>query len=192
MTGKVKLITYAFGGLAIIAAAYFLVVSPALTKVSNLSAEELATRTEVMRLDQQILAYRTAQSDLSRATSKNLLFSSVVNDKNLFVPIEELELAVTNTNSSHQLKILRDSLAPGPAGAPAAAKVLDQVSVEEVPYVLTAQNADYGQMINLFKYLENLPHYTEVSEIDMSYQTEGELANQLTAVIKGVFLVKPK
>jgi hypothetical protein len=190
MTGQTKLIVYVAGGLLAVVLGYFFLVSPGLNHVAELTTQEAATRAEVLRLEKQILAYRTAQSDLAKASNKGLLDETILNDKNLYLVIQELEAGSEATGSDHELKIEREFL-DTPLPATPKSKVTTQTDLEEVPYTISAQNPSYLGFINFMEYLEHLPHYTEVSSIDLSYQTLDGGGKELTGVIKGVFLAKP-
>lgn len=201
MSGYSKLITYICGGIVLVAAAYFFLLSPALTRVSGLSSQEYGTRAEAERLELQINAYKTAQSDLSKATNKELLYATVIDDKKLYIPIEEIEAGAKATNTTYQFKIHRSSIneteeaSAAGAGRRAAAeprkKVTSQNLLEEVPYTLIVQNPSYVQMVTFLKYMEHIPHFTEVSKISMSMQPLPENERTVvTATIDGVLLVK--
>lgn len=190
MKATTKLALYIGGGAVLAVAVYLFLLSPSLARISKLSEEELSTRTEIQRLEQQILAYKTAQSDLSKAVNKELLYTSVVDDKELYKPIEEMEDAIAETGSSHTLKILRSSIRPDPNGAKQVfKKVTAQTDLEEVPYTLSVQNSDYTRLVNFFRYLEHNPYYTEVSKIDLSYLEDATTGQGFAAIIQGVFLV---
>ncbi|MBX4187762.1 MAG: hypothetical protein KW793_01340 [Candidatus Doudnabacteria bacterium] len=203
MSGYSKLVTYILGGVALIAAVFFFLLNPALKRVASLANEQLQTKAEAERLEQQIMAYKTAQSDLSKAVNKELLYATVIDDKKLYIPIQEMEAGAKATESTYQLKILRDSiddvtqadLAPAErrkvASGEGFKKVTSQNLLEEVPYTLIIQNASYPQIMSFLKYLEHIPHFTEVSKISMSMQEIPETERlAITATIDGVYLVK--
>jgi hypothetical protein len=199
MTGATRITTYVVGGVILCIAVFFFLVRPALNRVSGLNSEVQVTEAELNRLEQQILAYKTAQSDLSKATNKDLLFTTFVDDKNLHVPIEEMESVAKITGTEYMLKIHRDSIENAPvvdrrrasSGATGQKKVTNQNVLEEIPYTLSVQNPSYTSMITFMKHLEHIPHFTEISGVDMTSEggEEGEPI-LVTATINGVFLVK--
>ena len=195
MSGYGKIISYSIGGALLTVAMYFFLIQPALEGVKKLAVEEQSTRAEVDRLEKQILAFRTAQSDLSKVVQKELLFSTIVEDKKLAIPIEEMEAAALITGTNHTLKILRDTLESVAGSRRAAAVSTDKPivghpQIAEIPYDLTVQNRTYKGLTDFFQYLEHLPHFTEVSNISISLQETETAGEILTASIKGVFLVK--
>jgi hypothetical protein len=190
MTGYSKVISYVVVGAVVLVLAFMFVVMPALGQVEDLAEQERATRTEILRLDQQILAYRTAQTELARAEGKDLLFSSVVDDKKLYYAIELVEEAARSTGSTHELKILRESLAPTANVSASLDKITEQTALEEVPYMLTVMNASYSQLVDFFRYLENIPYFTEIGSFNASVE-QTEFGGRIVVTINGVFVVKP-
>ncbi len=190
MSGATKLTAYVLGGAIVIGAVFILLAKPALNRVSQLSEKDRAGQAEINRLDQQILAYKTAQSDLSKAVDKDLLAAFVIDDKKLYEPIQEMENGGKRTGSSYQLKIERDSLEPqkntkGEVTTPA--KVTKQNELEEVPYTLSVQNSSFIGVVNFMQYLEHIPHFTEVSDVLISINEDN---GQIDTILKGVFLAK--
>ncbi len=197
MTGYTRLITYSVSGVLLAGSLFVFVLKPALNRGAELAQEERTSKAELDRLDNQILAYKTAQSDLAKAVQKDMLSSVIVQETDLGIPIEEVEAGAKATGSTYQFKILRDSLSEEQeegqrrsARAAAAKRVLDQTEYEEVPYTLTVQNSSYTSLISFLKYLEHIPHFTEVSGVDMSWQESDEVPDFVSATINGVFLVK--
>jgi hypothetical protein len=198
MTGYTKLVAYTVVGLIASACAFLFLVRPALDQVTKLSEEEGVTKAEIHRLEQQILAYKTAQSDLSKATNKDQLFNTFVDDKNLSIPIEELESKAKITGTTYELKINREFITEPQADTRKATTVRSaaplktvtiQKELEEVPYTLTVTNSSYENLVTFVKYLEHIPHFTEVSKMRLA-PVEGEGATGVAATIDGVFLVK--
>ena len=183
-----KLIFTVISGVVLAAALYMFVVRPALGRVNKLTEENRQTQAEIVRLDQQITAYKTARSDLAKAKDKGLLYSTILTDTTLFLPIEELEAAAAKTGSTHQLSILRDNLDEIKKGKKnEAARITSQTQLEEVPYVLSVQNTSYVDLLKFVQYLEKLPHFTEISKIEYFSQED---TTEISATISGVFLAK--
>jgi type II secretory pathway pseudopilin PulG len=198
MNNYSRLISYVFAGLVLSAGIYFLAVRPTMLNVSTQIEEASAVRSQVVVLDQQILAYRTAQSDLSKAENRELLETFVVNDKNLHITIEEVERAAQATSTSYQFDIHRDEIGQSEAAGTQSqgaveevAKVTTQNLLEEVPYTLTVSNPNYAQLVRFFQYIENLPHFTEISNFVLSVQNDPDSnLSGVTAVADGIFLVE--
>jgi hypothetical protein len=194
MTAFSRFMVYIIGGFLLSIAIYLILLQPTLNRISNLSDTDKTSRAEITRLEKQIVAYRTAQADLSNAINKDLLYSFSLEDKKLNIVIEEMEAVARKTGSRYTLKILRDSLDPLPEtknrNAEPKKKVTGQTELEEVPYTLTIQNNDYPRLVEFLQYLEHLPHFTEVSHMDVSFVDQGDAGPILTAIIDGVFLAK--
>ena len=145
----------------------FFGIQPILDSLSNLHDEVRAQKTEVLTLDQQILAFKTAQSDLSKAERKSDIDQAIAKREQLVEAVKDVEAAISLTNSQHTLQIY-DQNEPG--FAKEAAVIPNRVGITEIPYTLNVTN-DFVGLLNVLSYLEHLPHFTEVSRIDLSSET---------------------
>lgn len=187
-----KLLITAVGWLVVTLAVYFFLVSGQISKVSMLNSELKAKKTEAAKLDQQIRAYKNAQSDLSRATQKERIVQTIPTKEDLVNAIVGVEKAAAKTHSEQTLKI--NEIAPDDKNKPAP--VLKNSGLEEVPYRLTVKN-DFAGLVNFISYLEHLPQFTEVSTINFSAELtqSGEQKVSTGGVfgnIDGVFVIKGK
>lgn len=192
MRGLVKNIIILICGLL---AAFLLVVfgiKPMLREVSALHDNIKQQKTELLTLDQQILAYKTAQSDLSKAVRKDEVNSAIPARETLVDAVKDLELAMLRSGSEHELKINDPELNQGKKPAPVTT---GHPGVDEIPYTLLITNSYIG-VLDALSYLEHLPHFTEISKIDLSAETttgsgsEAVHTGRVIGNIQGVFFVK--
>ena len=170
----------------------FLGIKPILNDVDGLYTKVKLQKTEVLTLDQQILAYKTAQSDLSKADRKEEIETAIPTRETLIEAVLDLELAMNLTGNDHDLQIRDyteatltkpDAITSGRRG------------IEEIPYTLSFTN-DYLSVLSALAYLEHLPHFTEISKIDLSAETvpgpENTAINtgRVFSNIQGVFFIK--
>ena len=181
----------------IIAAFYILGFQPVLESVKH-SNELLSQRQqELGKIEKQIIEFKAAQADLSRATFKNDIYGSIVDRENLSVVIEDLERAAESTNTTETIQIQEEqkSDARRPRSNVAETTTFSGLALsEEVTYTMSISN-DFAGFVNFMQYLENLPHFTEYSDISLNAfttNTDGGGTRNTGGVIgtlEGVFLV---
>jgi Tfp pilus assembly protein PilO len=192
MTATTKLLIITVSGIISCILLGFLLIKPTLQKASSLNADLLAKKTEVKTLEQQILAFRSAQADLSKVTQRDRILTAIVESEDLVAAVQDIEAAAQKVNSTHKLTI-DDNQDPRNAPAPV---VKNKRGVKEVPYSLSMKNS-YEQLVEFLMYLEHLPHFTEISgmriQAEVSGTAEGQLPQQtgnVNVTLDGVFFVK--
>lgn len=187
------LITIAVGTLGCFIV-YMLLIAPSTARTIALSDELRTKRQEEITLEQQALAFRTAQSDLSKATDKNKVLNAIVDKEHLVTAIQSLEAGANLTETVHELKINEEA-----PGKPKPVQVLaDKGGLTEVPYRISTINT-YAGTIRMLEYLEHLPQFTEIYKINLSAELK-DAANsssptrtgRVLGSIDGVFLIKTK
>lgn len=171
----------------------FLGVKPLLNTIGSLNQELSRKKIEVKTLEQQIAAFKTAQSDLSKVTDKETIFNTIVDKEDLVGPIQSVEAAAALTDTKQTIKIEEQLDA---VAAPDDV-VAGHTGITEVPYILSVEN-DYNGLIRYLKYLEHLPQMTEISKIEFVAESATRdrttiyHTGQAAATIRGVFFVKSK
>jgi hypothetical protein len=171
------------------------VISPTLTDISQLNAQVTAQKTEVLTLDQQILAFRSAQSDLSKAVRKSEITSVISVKEDLTAAVLDLERAMNLSQISDHLLQIKEQTDPKVAKPPPV--ISGHVAIEEIPYMLSFTTSYLG-VLNALAYLEHLPHFTEIFQIDLSAETlsgpggEATHTGQVFANFSGVFFIRPQ
>jgi ABC-type transport system involved in cytochrome bd biosynthesis fused ATPase/permease subunit len=172
------------------------VVRPILGEVVSTNQTVKSKKSELNLIDQQILAFKTAQSDLSKATRKDEITNAIQPKENLVLAVHDLEAAAAHTNTTESLDV-KDPVSTADSAAPKNPDVVaGKQSIKEVPYALTTLN-DFSGTVNFLSYLEHLPHFTEISKILLTAETQE--SQQKTPVHTGkiigsfnaVFFVKP-
>lgn len=191
MKALTKLISVIVIGIIIAFCAVVYLIKPALGQVVKLNEDLRAKKTESKTLEEQILAFKTAQSDLAKATQKDRILDSIVIREDLVDPIQNLEAAVAASGSTHELAIDNDA-APTPGQRVTPKKPIGNYpGVKEISFTLSITN-DYEGLIQFLKYMENSPYFTEFSNFEIGAQASegGDRTGRLIAVIKGVFYVQ--
>jgi hypothetical protein len=162
---KLIVIIVAGAGLSLVSSLYL--IRPALNEVSKMNSELTEKKIEAKTLEQQILAFKTAQSDLAKATEKERITRSIVSRYDLVEPIKVIEKAVSATGSRHTLSITDYENMPKAVKTKLPLEVVEgKTGIEEVPYTLGLKN-DFVGIVNVLRYLEHSPYFTEISKIQM-------------------------
>jgi hypothetical protein len=203
MNTTTRLIVNIVGGLLLVAAASFYLVRPSLKEVAKLNDQLAEKKTEAKTLEQQILAYKSAQSDLSKATEQQRIFDAVVDREGLVDPIIIIESAAAKTLTTHQLNIKEAQSAGKLAdlnqrgAAPVQQEVIPgKVGVTEVPFTISVKN-DFVGLLNFLGLLEHSPYITELVELEFAAETvkaeNSDIAIPTGAVLgelNGIFFIK--
>ncbi|OGE74328.1 MAG: hypothetical protein A3I07_02660 [Candidatus Doudnabacteria bacterium RIFCSPLOWO2_02_FULL_42_9] len=177
-----------FGAVIFILVVVFLAL-PGLNDLDGINADAKQKKIELEILENQIRAFKTAQSDLAKATRKEDIRNAFVAKEDLVVTVKEFELAGAVTNTKTTLNITELGSKDKPSSVTNKPK-----GVEEIPYTIDTVN-DYNGIVKFLDYLEHIPHFTEISKISLSSEvTNIGLDKIRTGVvfgqIKGVFFVK--
>ncbi len=193
MKAVTKLLIISVGGIAIFIALLFVFIKPTLRQVVSLHEDLRAKRAELKTLEQQILAYKTAQSDLSKVTQRDRVLQAIVETENIVFAIQDVENAATKSETTHTLTI-DDYIAQGTKKSRAEV-VSGKIGIVEVPYDLLTKN-DYEGLIGFLQYLEHAPHFTEITAIRAIAETTQTSNNTIVqsgniqTSVEGVFFVK--
>lgn len=197
MTSKTKIIaTGAIGFLVFIGILVF-AFQPLLSSVKVLNTDLSTKQSELDEINKQIVEFKSAQSDLAKATYKNDISDTIVVKEDLASAIKQLEEAADNTNTEEGIQIIdADPKVSGKAAQPDIFSSL--AKSQEVHYAMSVKNSFPG-LVEYFQYLEHLPHFTEFDRItlnsvyeQLSLQQGGGTRNTGTVQgnVEGVFLVK--
>ena len=165
--------------------------APMLSGISNITESIKAKKSELATLDLQIRSFKTAQSDLAKATRKDDIANAIVVKESLNQSVEELEAIAKKTNTTEILNIpdaTADTQTP-------PIRVINARGIDEVPYNLSTKS-DFAGVVNFLSYLEHLPNFTEIDKIDLSAEVSGNSTTSQVhtgAVIgnfEGVFFIK--
>ncbi|MDP4001192.1 MAG: hypothetical protein Q8P83_03050 [bacterium] len=190
-----KLVATGFSGLVIAGLVFVLLVSPALSKVSELHEESKMKKTELATLEQQIRAYQTAEADLSKAAQREKISDSFVSREDLVVAIQSVEKAAIVTRTE-ETKTITDKVENPVKGEKSKPVIPGKKLIEEVPYRLLIKN-NYVGVVNFMRYLEHLPQFSEVTNITLSAETTSVTAGgnpiptgQVLGTIDAAFFIK--
>lgn len=193
MTALVKLVSTLLGGLLLCLIIYFFLLNPALSQLSIFSDTLRQKNVELATLQQQITAYKNAQTDLAQAVQKDQIFEAFLSREELVAAVKNLESAAVVTRTVETLKITE----PEADSNSKPKKVVESVdSLKEIPYRVSTLN-DYVGTIQFLMYLEHLPQFTEISKITLSAETvDSDTAagrvytGKIFGSLDGVFFVK--
>ena len=187
MKSLTKIILISGVGITLCVGLTFLAINPALNNVVTANQEIGDMKNELTTLENQVRAFKNAQSDLSKATRKNEIVDSIVTKETLVATVKELELAASRTNTIHVLEFSE----PAP-GSNKKSVINHDSDIEEVPIRITVIN-NYVGLLNFLSYLEHV-RFAEISRADFSAEIlEGDTAThtgRILGTIDGVFFVK--
>lgn len=198
MTASVKLFIAIFTGLAIIFVVLLVGVFPFVAKVRDLNVEAMEKKTELLNLEAQIQAYQLAQADLNKAGNRQQIIDAIVERENLAAAIELLERATQETKIDHVLSIQDYTAAAGSGRSsnPPPQVIDGKKAIDEVPYSLNMEG-NYLSLVSFLRLLEHLPHFTEVTKINLYAETTSASreqtpvhSGQILGTIDGIFFVK--
>lgn len=191
MKSFTKIIVFTVCGASISLLLVLAIARPVLDDVSATNKLVKQKKNELATLDQQIRAFKTAQSDLARATRKDEIVNIIVPKENLVLAVKDMETAAAKTGTVEAL-LMKEADLKGPKTPEV---ISGKQGMEETGYQLTTLN-DYNGTINFLAYLEHLPHFTEISKIILSAETQ-EASNSAPAhtgkiigSFDGVFFIK--
>ncbi len=174
------------------------VIYPNLEEVHQLYVKATQKRTDLETLAEQILAYKNSQADLNAAQDKNKVLTRILARENLQVAIAEIESAAQASEVEEVLRIEEQFDA---SGVPISTKniIQNENLSTEVGYTLQI-NGTFGNVLRFIQYMEHLPHFTEIENINFNTVTDNSSsgegiskhADKLTVTIEGVFLVRKK
>lgn len=170
MTALVKFVLIFSGGLVLSLAIYFFLLSPTLNQLSEQSAHLKQKNVEVVTMKQQIVAYKNAQTDLSKAAEKDQVFEAFLDREGLVAAVKSLEKAAVLTKTTELLKITEPDQDSKNKPAVVAVVIVNKNGLEEIPYRVTTLN-DFGGTVQFIRYLEHLPQFSEISKINLSAET---------------------
>lgn len=191
MKARIRIITILVLGSAICMIFVLYWVIPSFDSIKNINESIRTKKAELATLDLQIRSFKNAQTDLAKASRKDDIAKAVVTKETLNLAVEEVESAAAKTGTVEILDIRE--LDPDAATPPA--RVINARGIDEVGYSLTIKS-DYLGIVNFLSYLEHLPHFTEISKIELSAEVLGNTAGakirtgKAMGNIDGVFFIK--
>ena len=192
MKNQTRLILISVVGAVVSLGLTLFVVKPNLRKVTDLKNQVSTKKTELKQLEEQIVIYKNSQHDLSLASGKELISSTLVPGEELQLAIIEIENAALLTGVTESINILDDVVkTTKPQVVPG------KTYLAEVEYDIST-SSDFIQLINFIKYLEHLPHFTEIARISLQSaggsSAEGSFARSgvINGSINSVFFVQKK
>lgn len=201
MNSKTKIAITIGSGLLLCLLAMLFGFQPLLADVKQLNETLALKQSELAKIEKQIIEFKSAQTDLARATFKDDVYGTIVIKEDLSLAIQDLETAAEKTETVESIQISEPAQESGTRRGRAAAETTTifegLVLSDEVRYSMSARN-DYEGFVNFLQYLENLPHFTEFDNIqlnavvDNASSGEADNANtgEITGKLEGVFLVK--
>jgi hypothetical protein len=199
MNSKTKIVITVGLGLLLSVAAVMFGFQPLLADVKQLNETLGLKQNELTKIEKQIVEFKSAQTDLARATFKDDVYSTVVIREDLSLAIQDLEAAAGKTDTAETIQITEPVQETGRRGARATetVSVFEGLTLsEEIRYTMTARN-DYEGFVSFLQYLENLPHFTEFDQIKLNAVTDNSSGDEdsrntgdITGTLEGVFLVK--
>lgn len=195
MSPTTRLALINVGGILAILVLFFLVIQPLSNSADVLNAEVIKKKSQLTLLEKQILEFKSAQADLSRATFMDQIVNSIVDREKLDTAIKKIEAAAVETNTSSSLKI---NEVTDLTNVKRENVIKNIQNIEEVPYFLTLKSG-FNDVIDFMKYLEHLQNFTEVTSINISaINSDFNVSQTVThtgsvnTVLDGVFFVKKK
>lgn len=191
MNSLTRLIIVNVVGLGFLFGLTAFLLNPNLAKLSQLGDQKQQKQLELLTLQQQINAYKTAASDLSKASEKQSIADTFVARENLVEALKSVEAGAAKSAVQLETKINE----PDPKSKQPSKSVLaDKGNLSEIPYRL-ATTSDFIGMVKFLQYLEHLPQFTEISKMDLSaemVEAEGRSrpTGNINGSIDGIFLVK--
>ena len=200
MNSKTKIIVTIGAGILLTMAAIFFGFKPILASVKALNVTLAGKQAELNKIQRQIVEFKSAQSDLARATFKEDVYGTVVIREDLDQAIVDLEAAAEKTGTTESISIFEETQQKSAKkGAVQPVEVFSGLALsQEVRYNIAVSN-DFVGLVEFVQYMEHLPHFTEFDKITLNAISEqisldrgGGVRNTggVTGTMEGVFLVK--
>lgn len=200
MRSLTRIIVISIIGLAASFLLVIFLISPTLSQLAKTNEEIRQRKSELALLEQQVRAYKNAQSDLSKASRKTEILEAFASEENLVLAVKELEAAAAQSQTTEILDI-RDPVEWAGANSrvkPPAQVVSNLQGLTEIPYEVSTLSLDFKSLVDFVGYLEHLPHFMEISNINLSAEVkEGEGAGskpihtgKVMGNFKGVFFIQ--
>lgn len=175
---------------------YTLLVRPNISGVNKQYMKSVDAQTELKTLSEQVTAYKNSQADLNSVSNKSRIINAILERENLEVAIKEIEAAAAASGIESGLAIHDDEAST--ALQKIKPVVGGKIGVDEVAYTLSI-SGPYQSVLVFISYLEHLPHFTEISAINLSAATSlagtdaiVEHDGNVLGTIDAVFFVKGK
>ena len=176
MKNQPKIILISLLGLIISAGLFLFVIRPTVDKILNLNIQVSSKKTDLKQLEEQIVIYKNSQRDLSLASGKDVISQSLLKREDLQVAIVEIENASALTQTGESMTIIDN----GGKSSSAKPLISGKSFLDEVQYNIKT-TSNFVQLLDLMKYLENLPHFTEIAKFTLQ-------ASATNPNSKGVFI----
>lgn len=193
---KILIITIAGAGLSVLLILFL--IFPALERLNGINLTIKQQKSELWVLDQQVRAFKNAESDLSKALRKEEINTVILSKEDLVLAVKDLEASANRASTAENLNIT-DPISWKGADAktkPPAAVLLNHPGVEEIPFTTHTLSQDWKSLIDFVSLLDHQPRFLELSYISLSADTilgeQKEVINtgKVIGSFKGVFLIK--
>jgi Tfp pilus assembly protein PilO len=174
MNNQTRVIFITLLGFIIAIGVFLAMIKPTLAKVEELNKNVVTKKTELEQLKKQIITYENSQRDLSKVDGKEVIANSLLKRENLQYAIIEIEKSAELNQVEESLDI-QEILVVSSKNAPKAV-ISGKSFVDEVSYTIKTRS-DFTQLITFLKYLEHMPHFTEIWKISLSSTAGSEDSN---------------
>lgn len=193
MNSLTKLAAIVVAGLGFTAGLVLFLLNPNLAKLATLADQTQQKQLELLTLQQQINAYKTAALDLSKASEKQLIAETFVIREDLVKAMQSVEAGAGKSAVQLEAKINEPDVK---AKQPTKQVLSEKGKLIEIPYRFST-TSDFIGMVKFLQYLEHLPQFTEISKMDLSaevVETDGRTSptGNIYGSIDGIFLIKEK
>jgi Tfp pilus assembly protein PilO len=196
MKSFTKFILIVLGGFLAAVILYTMVVRPNIAGIDQLYSKSIDKQTELKTVGEQITAYKNSQSDLNAVQDKDRITGAILERENLEIAVQEIESAAAAAGVESSITIHDDKATLKDQAANPV--VSDKIKIDEIPYTLSVSGS-YESVLVFIKYLEHLPHFTEISQIGMnatatlvSGESTARHDGNVTSTIDAVFFIKSK
>ena len=190
MKSYTRIILILAGGIIVSLVLILLVIGPAIGEVKSDNAEVISKKAELVTLDQQIKAFKTAQTDLAKATRKVDIAQAIPTRNDLVLAVKDLESAAISSNSSENLLLTESKDSKTPSVIPARA------GISQISFRVASVSESFVDALNFISLLEHLPHFGEITKFNLSADsTAAENAQtvrsgKIIGNFDGVFFIK--
>jgi len=155
MTGRDRIVIVVLGALAVLAAAWLLLVAPEREKASKLGSEVSAAQAQLTTAESQVASARAAQAGYSTAYASLVsLGKAVPTDQE--VPSLIYQLAQASNQKKVDFTSITTSATGGASGGSSAAPVAASAGFTQMPFTFVF-NGSFFDLYNLF---QQLNHFT--------------------------------
>jgi hypothetical protein len=166
MTGRDRIVIVVLGALAVLAAAWLLLVAPEREKASKLGSEVSAAQAQLTTAESQVASARAAQAGYSTAYASLVsLGKAVPTDQE--VPSLIYQLAQASNQKRVDFTSITTSTTGGASGGSSAAPVAASAGFTQMPFTFVF-NGSFFDLYNLFQQLNRFTLNTSSGKLVVS------------------------